>query len=224
MYQARRAGVGEEETEPPLIVGNLEYIFVQAGGQLPYDVWLRTDPDVDHDQLVEGMEELDLRVSNWDASLPQVIEEQRSPERQGLFGILSIGFLASALLTVLGFLLYALFSFRSRFIELGTLRAIGLSSGQMTTFLAGEMAFLISTGLAAGTALGVGISNLYIPYLQMGSEPSEFMPPFMVEIAWTDIFRIYVLFGALFIVALVILVTLLMRMKIFQAIKLGETV
>ncbi len=50
------------------------------------------------------------------------------------------------------------------------------------------------------------------------------MPPFMVEIAWADIFRIYALFGLLFIAALVILGVLLMRMKIFQAIKLGETV
>jgi putative ABC transport system permease protein len=213
-----------ERAEPPLLVGNLEYIFEQAGGQLPYDVWLRTDPNVDHEQLVEGMKELDLRVSNWDAVLPQVVEEQRSPERQGLFGLLSIGFLASALLTVLGFLLYALFSFRSRFIELGTLRAIGLSSGQMIAFLAGELAFLISIGLAAGTGLGVGISKLFIPYMQMGAEPSELVPPFMVEIAWPDIFRIYALFGLLFVVALVILAVLLMRMKIFQAIKLGETV
>ncbi len=224
MYQTRQDRASGEETGPPLLVGNLEYIFEQAGGQLPYDVWLRTDPNVDHDHLVEGMKELDLRVSNWDAALPQVIEEQMSPERQGLFGLLSIGFLASALLTVLGFLLYALFSFRNRFIELGTLRAIGLSSGQMIAFLAGEMAFLISIGLVAGTGLGVGVSNLFIPYMQMGAEPSELMPPFIVEIAWPDIFRIYALFGLLFIVALVILVVLLMRMKIFQAIKLGETV
>ncbi len=165
MYQTRRARAKGERAEPPLLVGNLEYIFEQAGGQLPYDVWLRTDPNVDHEKLVEGMRELDLRVSDWDATLPQVIEEQMSPERQGLFGLLSIGFLASALLTVLGFLLYALFSFRSRFIELGTLRAIGLSSGQMIAFLAGEMAFLISIGLAAGTGLGVGISKLFIPYM-----------------------------------------------------------
>ena len=36
--------------------------------------------------------------------------------------------------------------------------------------------------------------------------------------------RIYALFGILFFVALVVLAVLLLRMKIFQAIKLGETV
>jgi putative ABC transport system permease protein len=124
----------------------------------------------------------------------------------------------------LGFFLYALFSFRRRFIELGTLRAIGLSPGQMTTFLAWELAFLILLGLGAGTYLGALISQVFIPYLQIGSDVQSMTPPFQVEIAWAAIARIYVLFALLFVVALSVLVALLLRMKIFQAIKLGETV
>ena len=57
----------------------------------------------------------------------------------------------------------------------------------------------------------------------MGSGPAAFVPPFLVEIAWPAIFRIYALFGLLFVIALGALAALLMRMKIFQAIKLGET-
>jgi putative ABC transport system permease protein len=162
-------------------------------------------------------------VLDWEASLLKVYQEQRRPERQGLFGLLSVGFGAAALLTVLGFLLYALFSFRRRFIELGMLRAIGLSAWQMTLFLAWELAFLILTGLVVGTGLGAWASELFIPYLQVGSGPSARIPPFLVQIAWPAIFRIYALFGLLFIVALVVLAVLLMRMKIFQAVKLGET-
>jgi putative ABC transport system permease protein len=154
----------------------------------------------------------------------RIATEQRRPERQGLFGVLSVGFLAAALLTVLGFLLYALFSFRRRFIELGTLRAMGLSSVQMTTFLAWELAFLIILGLVAGTVVGSLISYTFIPYLQVGADVTAKTPPFTVEIAWPAIFRIYGLFVALFLVALSVLAGLLLRMKIFQAIKLGETV
>jgi hypothetical protein len=43
-------------------------------------------------------------------------------------------------------------------------------------------------------------------------------------IAWTAIFRIYALFGLLFVAALGVLVAMLLRVKIFQAAKLGETV
>jgi putative ABC transport system permease protein len=215
----------------PLFVGNLEYIFEQAGGQFPYNVWLKTDTcdaegcrQADYERILGDVNALGLRVLNWKSSLREIATEQHRPERQGLFGLLSVGFLAAALLTVIGFLLYALFSFRRRTIELGILRAIGLSASQMTLFLGWELAFLILTGVAAGTGFGAWISHLFIPYLQVGSGPAARVPPFLVDIAWPAIFRIYALFGLLFVAALVVLVFLLLRMKIFQAIKLGETV
>ena len=208
----------------PLFVGNLDYFFQQAGGQYPYRVWLRTQPNADYNLIMEEVRDMRLKVLETDPPLIRVFEEQQNPQRQGLFGLLSVGFGAAALFTVLGFLLYALFSFRQRFIELGVLRAVGLSSGQMTVFLAWELAFLILTGLFLGTFLGILASELYIPYLQVGVDAVSRTPPFLVEIAWPAITRIYALFGLLFIIALVILGTLLLRMKIFQAVKLGETV
>jgi putative ABC transport system permease protein len=211
-------------SEGPLFVGNLDYFFEQAGGQFPYNVWLKTEPNVDYDKIIEEARNLQLTVLDSNAALLKVSEQQKDPERQGLFGLLSVGFSAAALLTILGFILYALFSFRQRFIELGVLRAIGLSSGQMTIFLAWELAFLILTGLLLGTGLGVWASQLFIPYLQVGPDPKALTPPFLVEIAWPAIFRIYLLFGLLFVAALGVLASLLLRMKIFQAVKLGETV
>jgi putative ABC transport system permease protein len=212
------------EDDPPLIIGNLDYLFEQVGGEMPYDVWVRTVPNVNFEKMILDLRALDFAILDWQSSTLRIASEQEKPERQGLFGVLSVGFLAAALLTVLGFLLYALFSFRRRFIELGTLRAMGLSPVQMTTFLAWELAFLIILGLLAGTFLGALISEVFIPYLQVGADPEAVTPPFQVEIAWPAILRIYALFGALFVVALSALAGLLLRMRIFQAIKLGETV
>ena len=213
-------GKDEEET---LFVGNLDYLFEQAGDQFPYDVWLKTDRDVNPEAMMQQVRDLNLNVLDYDVALERVSTEQQRPERQGLFGFLSIGFAAAALLTVLGFFLYALFSFRRRFIELGILRAIGLSAGQMTSFLAWELAFLIMTGLVAGTAFGVLVSNLFIPALQVGAGLEAQIPPYQVIIAWPAITRIWMLFGVMFVVALIVLAALLMRMRIFQAVKLGET-
>jgi len=213
---------GNEDDEN-LFVGNLDYLYEQVGDQYPYDVWLKTDADLDAATLVSYLRGLNLNVLNYDTALERVYTEQRRPERQGLFGFLSIGFAAAALLTVLGFFLYALFSFRRRFIELGILRAIGLSAGQMTSFLAWELAFLILTGLVVGTVLGVLVSNLFIPSLQVGTGLEQQIPKYLVVIAWPAIYRIWALFGIMFVVALVVLAVLLMRMRIFQAVKLGET-
>jgi putative ABC transport system permease protein len=210
--------------EGPLVVGNLDYLFEQVGGEFPYDVWLRTAPGTNYRSLLEGIDDLYRRVMYPRVSLEILNQEQLRPERQGFFGLLSVGFVALAFLTVLGFLLYAFFSFRRRFIELGMLRAIGLSAGQMLVFLASELAFLFLSGLAAGTGMGVWVSNFFIPHLQVGNDMAARIPPFLVRIDWPAVFQVYILFGVLFVIALAVLGWLLMRMKVFQAIKLGEAV
>jgi putative ABC transport system permease protein len=212
----------------PLIVGNLDYLFDGAGGMFPYQIWLKTVPGLDLTKLQENSTSADgtVRLTNViiDSSLTQIETAQVQPQRQGLFGVLSVGFFAAGLLTVLGFLLYALFSFRRRFIELGVLRAIGLSYGQMVSYLAWELAFLILMGIGAGTFLGVGAASWFIPYLQLGYGEAAYIPPYIIQISWPAILQIYSLFGIVFILGLIGLVILLQRMKISQAIKLGETV
>jgi putative ABC transport system permease protein len=207
----------------PLFVGNLDYLFEMAGGQIPYDVWLSTDPAQAPWRIEEGVRDAGFRVITWESSSGLVRKEERRPERQGLFGLLSVGFAAAAVLTVLGFMLYALFSFRRRFIELGVLRAIGLSSSQMTVLLASELAFLILTGLVMGTVLGSWASNLFIPYMQVGGGATANVPPYVVMMPWPTLVRIYLLMGVLFLTTLSLLAAMLLRMRIFQAVKLGET-
>ncbi len=102
------------------------------------------------------------------------------------------------------------------------LQAIGLSVGQMVAFLAGEQLALILTGALAGTGLGVWASRLFIPFLQVGAGVYSQTPPFIVQIAWADIDRIYAVFGGMLLAGIIVMAILLVRMRIFEAIKLGE--
>jgi putative ABC transport system permease protein len=206
----------------PFFVGNLAYAFQQMGDEYPYDVWLVTDGGRPTMGVVADLEEVGFRILGHDDAREIVLQEQTQPSRQGLFGVLSVGFLAAAGLTVLGFLLYAVFSFRQRFIELGVLRAIGLSVGQMAAFLAGEQLALIVIGAAVGTGLGVWASRLFIPFLQVRGGQHPHTPSFVVQIAWGGIFQIYAVFGGMLLVAVVVMLVLLIRMRVFEAVKLGE--
>ncbi|MGC9467312.1 MAG: ABC transporter permease [Anaerolineae bacterium] len=207
----------------PLVVGNLDYLHREAQLRFPYRVWLKTGPDADFERLEDELWALNLGAQGLLASPLRILREQQRPERQGLLGILSVGFSAAAVLAALGFVLYTLFSFRRRAVELGVLRAVGLSARQMISFVASELGILLAVGGAAGTGLGIAASNLYVPFLQIGAEMTARVPPFVVEIAWPALFRMYALFILLFVVALIILIRILTRMKLFQAIKLGET-
>jgi putative ABC transport system permease protein len=211
--------------EGPLFVGNLDYLYEQAGGEYPYHVWMKLNPGADPELVTgEGLTAINMRAISSDATEPRITAVQLRPERQGVFGLLFIGFAASAILTVLGFLLYAFFSYQRRFIELGILRAGGLSRTQMSVYLAFEMIFLIGMGGLVGTALGLGVSSYFIPFLQVGTDAASRIPPFNVVIGWSSIFQIYGLFIILFLVTFLVLGYMLQRMKIFQAVKLGETV
>lgn len=207
-----------------LFVGNLDHLFELTGGEAPYNVWIRTGPGFDETAFEEAVAQRASVTWSYDEPYSAVQREQGRPERQGLFGLLSIGFMAAALVTVVGFFVYALFSFRRRFIELGILRAVGLSQRQMVVFVGSELGSLVLSGLVLGTLLGAWVSRLFIPYLQVADSAADLVPPYLVEIAWPAVFQIYLLFLLLFVLVLAVLGLVLRRMRIFQAIKLGETV
>ncbi|MEM7331696.1 MAG: ABC transporter permease [Chloroflexota bacterium] len=230
-YNAKIVGTFEyfptwyPQSEELLFVGNLDYIFEQAGGEFPYRVWASTNGQ----QLNEGLlrsqlNQLSLFGTIWDEPHTNIQQTLVEPVRQGLFGLLSVGFIAASVLTVLGLLLYTVFSYRRRLVELGVLRAVGLPANKMTRLVGWELALLILSGIFLGTSLGVGVSALFIPFLQIGERAEELVPPFVIEVAWDAVSQVYILFGLLFIIGLIALVLLATRMKIFMAIKLGETV
>jgi len=208
----------------PFFIANLEYIFEVSGGLLPYDVWLKTAPGADTQAIIRGVNNLGVVVVRAQDARQTLSQVFAAPNRQGVLGLLSVGFLAASLLTVIGFLLYALFSFRERFVQLGVLRAIGLSTRQMAAALALEQFLVLLIGLAAGTGISVLTAYLFMPHLPVtfGSHPG--IPPYIVEIAWDDILRVYLIFGLMLVAGIGSTIGSLARMKIFQAVKLGEIV
>jgi putative ABC transport system permease protein len=185
---------------------------------------MRVTPGTTEDSVYRGAVDLGLKVFEKEFSPDTIIAERLRPERQGFFGLLSVGFVASAFLTVLGFLFYSVLSFQRRFVELGMLRAIGLSSRQLAVLLTWEQALIIGTGMLGGTLIGITASTLFVPFLQVRRAESPMLPPFVVQIAWDQILTIYAVFGVMLVLAVLTTLGLLRRMKLFQAVKLGEAI
>lgn len=214
----------DDEENEYLFVANLEYIFEEMGGLYPYDVWVRTSGPIDSEATEKVWRANDINVLQITGSREAIELEQARPDRAGVFGILSVGFIAAAALTLLGFLIHSFISFRQRTIEFGVLRAIGLSIGQMIAFLGVEQLVLILTGMTAGTLVGVWVSRLFVPFFQVGMSKTASIPPFVVVIAWEDIATIYIVFGVMLLGAVASMIWFLLRLKIFEAVKLGEAV
>jgi putative ABC transport system permease protein len=212
-----------EDDRATLFIGNLDYLFENAGTPLPYDVLLSVEPGAKLEKIVDGAGGQGFLVVNGYDSRSTIQDAQAKPERQGVFGLLSAGFIAASLLTVIGFVLSALISFRARAIQLGMLRTVGLSAVQMGLFIVLEQIILIVLGAVTGSGLGLLISRLYIPFMQVGGSLASSMPPFVVRIAWENLSLIYGALGAALFFALAVMLLLLRRLKAFEAIKLGAT-
>ncbi len=203
-------------------VANLNYIFSLLGHEVPYRVWLATDEAVDPDLLTSSLDDIGYKVLAIKDAYAELAEAQARPQRVGLFGFLSVGFIAVAMLSMLALMIYSALSFRQRFIQLGILRALGLSTRQLIVSLGSEQVTVTIAGIALGSYLGLLSSHLFIPFLQIGYEQTDLIPPFIVHIAWDDVI---VLTLAMLIMALAAAcgtIGLLVRMKTFQAVKLGE--
>ncbi len=207
----------------PFVIGNLDYAIDQQGAQYPYEVWLETAPDIGRTTVASLAAGYGMRaMSATPAALLRL--DLLRPERQGLFGLLSVGFVATMLVTVIGFLVTSLQSFQRRVVELGVLRAIGLDSLRLGALLGIEQTVIVGTGAVLGAGLGSVVSALFIPSLQVRQGVYPGTPPFLVRIPWDQIALVYVVAAVLLAATVLVLFGALRRMRIFEAVKLGETV
>jgi putative ABC transport system permease protein len=206
----------------PIVVANLNYIFDEMSGQYPYDVWIDRDPAADLDAIAAGVRKLGIALVDVRDAATLIDEAQSQPQRQGLFGLLSVGFFAAGGLTLLGFLLAALITARRRAIELGVLRALGMSGTQVAVALIVEQLLLVVAGIAAGTGIGLLAARLIVPLLQVGAGPHPGTPVSPPQLAWEQVGIIYGVFGVALLITLMALAGTLGRMKLFQAVKLGD--
>ncbi|MEI7744942.1 MAG: FtsX-like permease family protein, partial [Chloroflexota bacterium] len=95
------------------------------------------------------------------------------PLALGVIGILGLGSLASLVFAAIGFLVNTSIGISERLGELALLKALGLGPRQMAGWLAAESVVLLAVGLTLGTALGVVLAWLALPFatLTASGEP-----------------------------------------------------
>ncbi len=126
----------------PTLIVNLDSLFANPDFALGYDLWFKLQERADIPRLLEATRTLigggGVHVQVRAGALGAIQESLAQPERVGLFGVLNVGFLVTGLMPGIGFVLYSYASLRRRFIQLGILRAVGLSIEQMIGYLALE--------------------------------------------------------------------------------------
>ena len=213
--------------DQPTLIVNLESIFNYPEDAEGYLMLLNLKPDADSSTVISQIED---QIGRFQAVVTiegnaqaAVIAGQDKPERMGLFGILNVGFFITGLMPGVGFLLYSYASLRRRFIQLGILQAIGLSVRQLVATLVSEQVILMGLAILSGAVIGLVTSVMFVPFLQTGATPGAPVPPFQVIIGWGEAAWLSLAFGLVLSITMVSTIYYLAHLKVFQAVKLGET-
>ncbi|WP_226037307.1 ABC transporter permease [Aquibacillus saliphilus] len=211
----------DDEEEPTLIVANLPYVQNMMGLE-PYDVWLKMEPNVSREVLYQDIRDRNIAVTEMNDIRPKLAELKNSAFLLGLNGTLTLGFLISIVITFIGFLLYWILTLKSRILQYGIYRAIGIKLSELIGILTWEQ--LLTSGLAClmGVAIGGLTSQLFVPLFQLSFDPKEQVPPFHVIFDAGDEMKIYLFILFMLTIGLGVLMYLLKRIRVHQAIKLGD--
>jgi ABC-type antimicrobial peptide transport system permease subunit len=140
----------------------------------------------------------------------------------GIIGALAIGFVAAALFAVLGFVVSAAVSARERIAEFALLRAIGLSPAQLSSWLSLENAVLAAVSLVAGTALGLLMAWLVLPFVTVTQGGATPYPPVKVAVPWASIVILEAVAVVTLVTTVLVLAWLLRRIGLAAVLRTGE--
>ncbi|MDQ6422385.1 ABC transporter permease [Paenibacillus sp. LHD-117] len=201
------------------VVANLDYVYEQIP-LTPYALWLDMEGNAKVMPIVEHLRSQGIETSAVSDARNEWILRKLQPEREGIYGILSLGFIVSVAVSFIGYLLFWVFSLARRTVQLGILRATGLMRGQLTFMLLLEQ--LLTTGLAIALGLAIGrlAGRLFIPFLQSGANNQ--VPPFAIVFEMRDTLQLLIIVLAMIAAGGTLLTAQIMRMRVHQAVKLGE--
>jgi putative ABC transport system permease protein len=214
--------VYEEAEDRTAVIGNLDFLYEQIGAVLLHNIWLKIDPDVEQTEMIDAVEKMGVFISRWIDTRDEIAEEQARMERVGIFGTLTIGFLAAAALSGIGLLVYNYASLQERLFRFTILRAMGLSLLQVVGQVTIEYVVLMLYSVAGGAAIGAWASELFIPFFQ-AADKNVLNPPMLIPlIAWEEIGQISGVFTITLVAAQIVVISAALRSGVFQALRMGD--
>jgi putative ABC transport system permease protein len=207
--------------QTPFIIANLDYIYDQVP-LIPYEVWLKMKPGAKVAPLIPKLADQGIELYSVDDVRSELAAQSKHPTRGGVFGILSLGFLVSVIVSLIGYVLYWFFNLSGRVVQFGILRAMGLSRKQLTFMLLAEQILTAGLSIVLGIVIGKIAGKLYLPFLQTADNVTTQVPPFRIVFDNQDTLQLYVVVFVMLLMGAGLLFWQIRRLRVHQAVKMGE--
>ncbi|MFI3324894.1 MAG: ABC transporter permease [Clostridia bacterium] len=202
-----------------LIVANLSQLQSYMG-VIPYEIWF--DMEDSTQPIYDFATEYNLEFSTFDDASALVTEQKNDPIFQGTNGILTVGFITVLVLCTVGFLIYWILSMMSRQLQFGIFRAMGMSMKEILQMLGNEQLCVSGYAIIVGTVTGFIASKLYVPLVEITYTSADHALPLNVISNLSDNLKIFTIVALMIVVCMIVLWTMISKLKITQALKLGE--
>lgn len=201
----------------------MNYSYVKQVTELePYEIWLKMEDGATSEALYQDIKDKKLPIQTLLDSSQMLIAEKTEPMLQGMNGALTLGFIIIMIMTVIGFLIYWILSIRSRTLQFGILRAMGVTFREIVGILAYEQVLVSIVSIAAAFVIGGVASGLFVPLFQYMYDIAQQIPPFRVAALRSDYIKIYAIIAVMLAGGFVLLGRIIRKININKALKLGE--
>lgn len=203
-----------------MVVMNMDYLQT-VDDSVTYDLWFKKANGASSDAIYQKWEENGLTENIAEITDRQTIlnEEKSDSLVMALNGLFSMGFVATMIISFMGFLLYWVLSVRKRRLQFGVLRAMGLNKFKLSLMLFWEHLMTSGVAVAMGILIGYLTSYLYLPVLK---KTFTTMLPLSLSYNNTDNLKIYIVVAVMILSGIAILSEYINRLKINEAVKIGE--
>jgi putative ABC transport system permease protein len=184
----------------PTAIGNLGYVTYNYDAPLATSVWLKLEPGADGAAVLEAVKDMGVEPSLARNTVGLIAQERAKTERVGVFGTLSVGFIAAAVMAFAGLLINTYASLNDRLYRFTILHAIGLQRRQILGQVFLEYMFLTAYGAAAGAFIGMQVSKLFSPLFRITGARQIVLPPLIPILAQDQIASMAIAFALLMIV------------------------
>ncbi len=213
---------GTSFTEDQYLVVTHYDLTRQAFGTLPYEIWVDLKEGTSTTEIYNWMEENNYRVKKYVNRGDDLEETMEDPLLQGTNGVLTMGFVVTMVLCGVGYLIYWIMSIKDRELIFGVLRASGFHKGEILHMLLLEQIFAGVLAVGAGIGIGTLSARMFVPIIQTAFASATQVLPLRLITDSDDLMRLYGFTGGVMLLSLAVLVTLLFRMNVTKALKLGE--
>lgn len=209
------------EKERYLVVANYAYV-VSAFGLTPYQIWGQLADGHDYQEVLDTVEKQGISLKSYQSVDQEVQNMLESPLVLITNGLFSLSFLVAVILCTVGFLIYWITSIKQRELLFGIYRAMGMSMKEINKMLINEQMFSSVLASLAGYGVGAAATALFVKLVAIVYLPESHNIAISIAVNPFDILKLTIVVVVMFIICFIVLRTILKKMNITQALKLGE--